>query len=400
MIALSFLGLGRFDKTTSSYNYDLTKYKFNDQIIETDHFPYAVTQFIKPDKLFIIMTNKAKEQHYDKLKNLCEFEEILIPDGKTEDEFWIIFDKITGVINQNDEVVFDITHGFRSQPFIVIVLLLYLKALKNIKISNIIYGAFEAKDSNNITPVFELKLFVDLIEWSNAVREFTENGNMKYFKTLLAEIHKNTYLYKSENPSKQLLGVGKDLDALTDAFDTIRLNEVFETTSNFNRRLKDVSNDLKNHVQAKPFKSLLEQIINQFLPISNAEKEVFSEKGFEAQKSIINWYIETHKYQKAITLIREYIVSKFMMEIKNIDKTNLTDRDLRIENENYLGSLIQNIKLNIDVSVRQRDYAKLWANIVDVRNDINHAGMNNNPKSALCIIEQVKKITKNINEEF
>lgn len=401
MIALSFLGLGKFDKNTNSYNYDLTKYKFNDQIIKTDLFPYAVSQFIKPDKLFIIMTDKAKEQHYDKLKKLCDFEEILIPNGKTEDEFWITFDKITSVINQSDEVVFDITHGFRSQPFIVIVLLLYLKTLKNIKINNIIYGAFEAKDDNGISPVFELRSFVDLIEWSNAVREFTENGNMKHFKTLLAEIHKNTYLNKMKNPSKQLLGVGKDLEALTDGFDTIRLNEILETTSNFNLRLKDVLNDLENHIQAKPFKSLFETIVNKFLPISNAEKEIFSEKGFEAQKAIINWYIETHKYQKAITLAREYVVSKFMIEIDNIHNTKLIDHDSRLNSENILGELVQKLKKdNGSISKRQSEYANLWAKIVDIRNDINHAGMNKDPKSSRCIIEQVTKITKTINEEF
>jgi len=163
MIALSFLGLGQFNEETKTYAYQKTKYSFQGNTIETEYFPFAVSQFIKPEKLFVIMTEKAEEIHAAALNKLCDFEPIKIPNGKSEEEFWIIFDKITSVINEGDEIVFDITHGFRSQPFIVIVLLLYLKALKNIKIKNILYGAFEAKDENNITPVFELKSFIDLM---------------------------------------------------------------------------------------------------------------------------------------------------------------------------------------------------------------------------------------------
>jgi len=361
MIALSFLGLGQFNKETETYLYQETTYLFKTKKVQTKFFPFAVSEFTKPEKLFVIMTEKAKEAHSKELSKLCSFKAINIPDGKSEEEFWIIFDKITEVINEGDEIVFDITHGFRSQPFIVIVLLLYLKALKNIKIKNILYGAFEAKDEYNVTPVFELKSFIDLIEWSNAVREFIENGNMKYFNTLLSEIHKNSYLNKLPNPSKELKGAGEDLSKLTDAFATIRLKEIFQNTFHFNQRLEKLKKDLENNPQAKPFGKLINKITAQFEAISKAEKDIFSEQGIEAQKSIMNWYIKTTKYQKAITLAREYIISKYLNEILNINENNLfLDKNERETAEKKLGKLLKISRSGMVKKDRKSEYGKLW----------------------------------------
>ncbi len=392
MIALSFLGVG---------NYEETEYKYQQQIIKTKYFPYAVSQFVKLDKLFVIMTKKAEKTHAASLKNICDFESIKIPDGKSEEEFWIIFDKITEVINEGDEIVFDITHGFRSQPFIVIVLLLYLKALKNIKIKNILYGAFEAKDKNNITPVFELKPFIDLIDWSNAVHEFIENGNMKYFNSLLSNIHKNSHINKLREPSKELKGAGENLSKLTDAFSTMRLDEIFINSFNFSKRIERLQTDLINNPQAKPFGNLINKISEQFSLITEAENDVFSEKGIEAQKSILQWYIDTGKYQKAITLAREYIVTKHLIEINNIlDDKKLLDKNNRASAEQELGSLLNSIKKRRKLSAREKDFAEVWSKITDSRNDINHAGMRKNPTSSKCLIKQIKIIIEQIINYF
>lgn len=400
MIALSFLGLGQFNKETKTYLYQETKYSFNEKEVKTSYFPYAVSKFIKPDKMFVIMTEKAEEVHSAELKKLCNFETIKIPDGKSEEEFWIIFDKITEKINEGDEIVFDITHGFRSQPFIVIVLLLYLKALKNIKIKNILYGAFEAKDEYNVTPVFELKSFIDLIDWSNAVREFTENGNMKYFNSLLSEIHKNSYLNKLPNPSQELKGAGEDLSKLTDAFATIRLKEIFQNTFHFNQRLEKLKKDLENNPQSKPFKNLIGKITKQFEAITEAEKNIFSEKGFKAQKSIMQWYVETSKYQKAITLAREFIISKYLLEILKVESKCLLEKGCRSESENELGKLGKISKSGMGCVDRKSEYGKLWAKITDFRNDINHAGMRKEPKSSEVLIENIIEIIEKIKGDF
>ena len=388
MIALSFLGRGKYEETV---------YSFNNQKVKTSYFPFAVSQFVKPDKLFVIMTGEAEKVHAAQLKKLCDYEPIRIPNGKSEKEFWVIFDKITEVIKEEEKIVFDITHGFRSQPFIVIVLLLYLKALKNIKIENILYGAFEAKDKN-ITPVFELKQFMDLVEWTNAVQEFIKNGNMKYLQVLLSEIHKNTYIKNMETKSNQLKNAGNDLAKLTDAFATIRLKEMFESANKFTKRIDGIKKDLESIYQAKPFANLFNVIVEKIEPISDAEKELFSKKGFEAQKPILNWYIETSKYQKAITLAREFVVSKFLLEIEKIDTEQLLSKDLRKDAENKLNEMAEMTKAEKELDEHPAKLADIWNELIDVRNDINHASMRNKPLPAKSLIKQVKKIINNVCE--
>ncbi len=402
IVAISFLGIGKFDKEKNEYYYEKTKYNYQNSIVETDLFPHAVSEFVKPDRLFVIMTEKAKKVNEEKLKALCNFEEIKIPNGKSEEEFWEIFDKITEVINENDEVVFDITHGFRSQPFIIIVLLLYLKALKNIKIKSILYGAYEAGDKEKkITPVFELKSFVELVEWSNAVSEFKKNGNMRYLGEILSNIQRIAHINKKENSPKSLSAAGKSLNNLTDAFETIRVKEVFENTTKFNKHIDEYLEDIDKNTNAKPFGELLKIITKKFSEISEAEEQIFTNKGLAAQKAIINWYYETEKYQKAITLAREYIVTKYMKSKGNIKNEEiLIGKESRSKYEIELGQLKNKKKEKITLSEIDEKYADIWQRIIDVRNDINHASMDTNSQSSDSIIKSTKKIIVKINEFF
>jgi len=232
------------------------------------------------------------------------------------------------------------------------------------------------------------------------VHEFIENGNMKYFNTLLSEIHKNSYLNKLPNPSKELKGAGEDLSKLTDAFATIRLKEIFQNTFHFSNRIVNLKIDFENNSQSKPFENLIDKIASNFELISQAEKDIFSDKGFEAQKSIMQWYIETNKYQKAITLAREFIISKYLVEILKANSNCLLEKGCRIESENDLGKLMKISKSNMDGNDRKSEYGKLWMKITEMRNDINHAGMRKSPKSSSVLIKNITEIIEAINTEF
>ncbi len=65
-----------------------------------------------------------------------------IPMGASEQEIWNIFNIVLDQIRENDFVVFDITHAFRSIPMLAIVILNYAKVIKNIRLTGII-RAFE-----------------------------------------------------------------------------------------------------------------------------------------------------------------------------------------------------------------------------------------------------------------
>ena len=87
---------------------------------------------------------------------------------------WDTFNKILDEINDDDQIIFDITHGFRSTPMQILVVLNYAKVIKkNVKIKGIYYGAFENRDNvTNIAPIFDLSNYDEILDWTAAADSF------------------------------------------------------------------------------------------------------------------------------------------------------------------------------------------------------------------------------------
>ena len=49
------------------------------------------------------------EKRINNIDLKCQWKQVSIPDGKTESEIWDIFSTVFEQINQNDEIIFDVT---------------------------------------------------------------------------------------------------------------------------------------------------------------------------------------------------------------------------------------------------------------------------------------------------
>jgi len=381
MIGISFVGTG---------NYEEVAYSFGGRVITTRLFPVAFNDFINPDSHLILLTKEADEKYGDAFNDKGKFRKIRIPIGKTETEIWEIFSAMVDNIPKQSEVAIDVTHGFRIQPMIALASILYLKALKDIRIKHILYGAYEAKDVNNVTPTFDLKPFTDIVEWSNALLEFSNNANMKGLSPLLKAIHKNSNLNKNENKSRQLEGAGNDLGKLADSFSTIRIAEVLEYSKKFQKRLPAIAVDLKNHIESKPFGYLLDKINEKVLPLIASPEEMFTSEGIKAQKHLLRWYLSSSQYQKAITLARELMLSVYVLNNFSLtENSEVLDKEIRIKGEKELGELIDRRRKGKSMPGGKRKIAELWERITDNRNDIDHAGMRKNPQPSDKLIANI-----------
>lgn len=374
MKVISFLGTG---------DYKNISYKFSeDQIITTLFFPSAVNQYFNPEEHYILMTEEARDKHSEKMSEMFKFHEVIIPFGKDEDQFWEIFDDIAECIEENDEVILDFTYGFRSQPVLAIAALIYLKALKNIRIKNVIYGAFEAK-VNDVVPVFDLISFVELIDWSNAVRDFLKYGKSADINKLLREIQISTYKNNIGDKATGLISAGNSLIKLSQAMSIVNTKEIFEQSKVFSTHIEKLIEDLKNIKKTKPIGLILNEIVKRIEPVSSAEKILFNEKGIEAQINIIQWYMDTEQFQQAITLMNEMFIS--LQCIKNeLDPISSENRN---QISKKLGEVIQKMKSGDEVN---EDGIKLWSILIETRNEINHAGMRENNTSSVRQIGNIK----------
>lgn len=384
---LSFLGTG---------DYKEIHYEFDNVSIKTNLFPFAFCKLFNISKLFLVMTQQSKEKHYSNLisqlasNHPCEIVEIIIPTGKNEKELWEIFDSITSVLPENIELFYDVTHSFRSIPLITIAICNYLTVTKNIKISKIVYGAYEAKQ-DSLSPVFDLTQFLDLIEWTNSINQFIKFGNSTGLQNLLRKIHSTTYKKNSPYKSQSLSIVGDELQRLTAALSVARIKESIRYGTNLLDKLKKIEQDFENIPEAKPFKVLLNKIKDRFSLLALHNKDLFSTDGFNAQLKMLEYYLETENYMQAVSLAREIVVSFFT----NAKSLNPTKRENREEVERFLGELSISYKNRIDLKEDTR-IAKLWDELTSLRNDIDHCGMNENPTRSERAIKNINSICQDV----
>lgn len=382
MILYSFLGLGKYNCKTEKYEYDKVKYSYNGQVIETEYFPEAAEKFLKPEKVIIVFTEKSKQVHSEKLSQKLKFDEIIIPAGKSESEFWEIFSSLSESIKSNSEIALDITHGFRSQPILALATILYLQSSSGVNINKIIYGAYEAKDENSVVPVFDLSVFVNLIRWSGAVRDFLKYQNAYEINNLLKEIHNDTYINNFTEKSESLKSFGKLLNDISLSLSISHTPFVFKNAKAISKVNESIIKDLQFIPKAAPLAKILKNISDKIEPISNSEGNWHSNEGINAQLSIIQWYLETSNYQQAITLMRELLITVFAK------KMNLNPEKQREETENILGKLSETL-INTH-QCEHIEYIKLFNQISEIRNEINHAGMRTNVARPNKLVENIK----------
>ena len=325
------------------------------------------------------------------MSEVIKFNEVIIPLGKNEDQFWEIFDDVLQIIDNDDEVILDFTLGFRSQSVLIIAALIFLKAIKNVKIKHIIYGAYEAKE-NEVVPVFDLTSFVELIDWSYAVNDFIKYGNVNSLSNIMINIQRNSYINNYPEKASQLINKGNALKNISNALSVVNIKKAFEEANLFPDKMEGLISDLEKIKQTKPLAMLFGQIEKRISPISEAENRIFSTKGLKAQLEIIKWYIETNQFQQAITLLCEFFITLKCIE-NNLEPDKL---ESRIEISRLLGSYVQKLRNKEDID--NRDEINLWNRLSETRNLINHAGMKeDNPKPS-SQIKEIKQLYEKILE--
>ena len=94
-----------------------------------------------------------KQQFREEFGDRIPISAVLIPQGSDTEEMMEIFQTIYKMVSFGEEIVFDVTHSFRSIPFLAASVLNYAKTMKNCSLRGIYYGAFEAKDDQGVTPL-------------------------------------------------------------------------------------------------------------------------------------------------------------------------------------------------------------------------------------------------------
>lgn len=420
-VFLSFLGTGFYQEVnyigSNQAEEEVVPTRF---IQESTILNYAI-DFTKDDKIFILTTegalinwednehkNPKTEEHvfYEgletkltKLKLQPKPENIPIKKGSSTNELWDIFKTVYDLLEPNDKVIFDITHGFRSLPMLNMVLINYAKLLKNIEVLGVYYGAYDAekiKSKNGkreFSPIWNLKSFVELQDWTNAANIFLNTGNaLDLVKQIQDE--ENLELRNGLNSLSKNILVNRGLKII-EGTEIISLRNALQRIENKNLKPDET-----------PLKPILEKIRNKF----DYYKENHPINGFLAAK----WAMENGLIQQAATMLEEAVITFVLFEINQEDKINISDIRLSVSAAITIGDNVdfrytvpikktKNEELK-DTRKREREedllnwqkenvpliralsYSNNLRSIINsiknsIRSDINHSGFRENPRT-------------------
>ena len=418
---ISVLGTGLYEKSV----YTQGDFKSS----ETRFIQQATLELIgckenwtEEDRVCILLTDKAKvsnwevssrkhphtkeEIAYEGLNTLLQrmnlrpqIMPISICDGKNEDEMWKIFQTTFELIQDGDELYFDLTHSFRYLPMLILVLGNYAKFLKNIRIAHISYGNYEARIEEG-SPIVDLLPLTVLQDWTFAAADFLHNGRSEQLTQLTQQLF-DPILRDTRGKDQQAQALKKFSDTLNNIINNLQMCRGLKITEDKDiYRLKKSIDQLSEDIIAPlvPVVKRIERSFTNFIPDSNILN------GLHAAQ----WCYDNHMYQQSITILQETIVTY----ICNNNELSVTDKNARalVNKAFYIvyNKLQQNdekwelpnygkgneAKDKVRELFKDPDIEKLSSSFKtasDVRNDFNHAGFRSNPMTANKLAHKIEE---------
>lgn len=385
-----------------------TQYAFDGNVYTGQVFPEALYQFVDFDQMLVFVTKAAKEKTWPVLAALRDerIQPVPIPKGETTAEMWAIFDEVLKHVNDQDTVIFDITHGLRSAPFLVFLFAAFLKIARDVNIEAVYYGAYELGNpkASIPAPVIDLSEFVNMVDWLTATNRFVVGGDGMALAALLrAEAPPG--LQRRDDLDARVLGKQLEhaADSIEDISSALRVERPIEAMQAAHQLILTMQQTDENvFQQARPFQALAEKISASYGQFGLADpiKEENLLANLCHQLAMIQWYLDNQQIVQAVLLSREWLISVLgyqfktgsIVERKNryISEKALYDaKDLLRQHgddaEAMFGERLKSIPNGLEV-------VKLWQQLTEIRNDIAHCGMRLSAQKAHDLMKKAQNL--------
>ncbi len=356
---LSFVGLGKYGRCTYAWA-DRPEHH-----VTTNMFPLAMSAWFPSAPVNVFATEEAKK---DKGRALQEGSEevalVDVPSGRTEDELWEMFNVIVNTVEDGESIALDVTHGFRTQPMLMLAAAVYLRSTKNVTITEVLYGAYEARNPDtNTAPVFSLRAFLDLIDWSTAFEQWDRFGSLSAFVDVVA---RDNARHPDSKLSKTMRNVADGL-ALNRVEHTRRnIGQVFESSRSRAQELRQ-----NGGPSDFPAAALLDRFVERLEPLA-APPAGQTPDGLGAHAASYAAMIEVLLAQgqlaQAAAVARESLVSLVLLAREPV--ADLAEPAGRARWESALNSCAGDKAGPPELA----PISAAWSWIREVRNDLAHAG--------------------------
>lgn len=380
---ITALGLGRFNQAGGKYEYDRVKYCWEGQAeVETTLIQEVWGQWFPDAQVLVLATEKARLERQGDLERHPRWKVVDIPDGKNESEFWGIYEQVAANLDEGDEVILDITHGFRSLPVLILLAASFLRSAKGIAVKHVLYGAYEAK-SGDQTPVLDLAPFLTLLDWAGATNRFLETGDASKFRPL-------TETRGTRPLNTHLNSAVKDLDGLSEALSTNRAMRGGELSSKALAKIEQATMDGAWEPSHAPLKLLLPRL-KQGLGLLARDVRGSQQDQLVQSFGQVRWFLRHRQYEKALGLTREWMVSFAQWKLKGTWlPVELAERE---RTEGWLWGCEKD---KTPAPEGWADFIVLWRNLGHLRNDLLHFGFRDAARKESAIPDEVTEKIKQL----
>jgi len=363
----------------------LTSYSFQGHVIKGEVFAKALRGFVNYDRMLVFTTPEAHTTTWPVLAELndARIQEIPITIGASRPEIWALFDTVIAQIDEGETVIFDITHGLRSIPFLAFLFAAYLKTAKQVTIEAIYYGAFELGDEGKgiPAPVIDLSEYVTMLDWITATDQFVQTGNANRLADLLG---------RGGSAKKASGKAAEKLKLVSQAAFLCQPVTLMEQAGSLGKALNLAAEDFS--VTARPFNLLSERIVNAFDAFATSE-DAEPLDILRAEYNMIHWYHQHGQLIQALSLAREWLIDAVTIRLGQPLDYHRTPRglmeravsglalvgleiyfdDLHGKREFTPADLNEYGRKIYDQWPEQASIARTWDQLSKVRNQLDHA---------------------------
>ena len=410
MKLLTFLGVTKYNETC---------YTWQDQECKTKFAPVASCHFLKPDSLTIFLTEDAEGQIFPEFKDALPMgllvQPVPVPLGEDEQELWQIFEQVSTAVQTGEEVAFDITHGLRSFPLVGLLVAAFLRAGMDVTLKAVLYGAYDVGKvvSPGCTPMFDLSPMLALLEWTTAAERFKRTGDARPLASLVNQQRKDLAMAAQGNPDLlqevgYLGNLAGSLTSISQSLRLIRPHQAMESIAGLKERVQKAEPVLLRTAAARPFSLVLEGVVQSYLPLASPDPLELEniQKTLMIEREMIHWYIDREQWVQAVSLAREWLVSWIMIQLglKTITQLNARHRIESVvggEASDYMAAKKTGkpfLAIFLAELSNNEGILSLWLELTDVRNDIDHAGMREDPGKPEDLISRIKTCIQKIDD--
>lgn len=379
---IAFLGPTNYKEVTYCYQEITKKTRFCqsaivDILVGNNDKKYEVTS------ITILCTRKAYETNFEKLKSEIEENHSikicyeLIPDGADQKELREIFSKLFEEMNKtkdDETLVIDITHGFRSQPFFCAAVICFMRAFRDNPFPIKVFYAGSLPTTENKeseVPIWEITEFIDVIDWANALNLFIRSGRTDYLTNLVKQAN------AKETPMNQ---IAIATEQFGEAFQTLRVGSLLLEPDSLVVKMDKKIGSAKQAIEKElpPLAKILDKLQREIIKPISCDNNLLDEKGKKALYNLAMMYYKMGRYLEAVILIREAFITTFASKEEEW-RPNKIRREEREKVEERCRETLNGIFGNT---------------IGQLRNDLAHAGFNDQPRKPKTIKENIDNALK------